>query len=128
MSRLIRVELKNIFSKFDIKSTLLIFTIFGNNRRRPHCICGPFNLDSVDDIWMLGPCYKVFRRETIEKHLFVERLAPCRENPISVVVDNSLGVGVPTFKERITACNRLVATAFCCASAGNKHQQQQWKI
>lgn len=29
MSRLIRVELKNIFSKFDIKSTLLIFTIFG---------------------------------------------------------------------------------------------------
>ena len=29
MSKLIRVELKNIFSKFDIKSTLLIFTIFG---------------------------------------------------------------------------------------------------
>ena len=29
MSKLIKVELKNIFSKFDIKSTLLIFTIFG---------------------------------------------------------------------------------------------------
>lgn len=29
MSKLISVELKNIFSKFDIKSTLFIFTIFG---------------------------------------------------------------------------------------------------
>lgn len=29
MSRLIRVELKNIFSKFDIKTSLIIFTTFG---------------------------------------------------------------------------------------------------
>lgn len=29
MSKLIRVELKNIFSKFDIKCTLFIFTFFG---------------------------------------------------------------------------------------------------
>lgn len=29
MSKLIRVELKSVFSKFDVKSTLLIFIIFG---------------------------------------------------------------------------------------------------
>jgi len=29
MSKLIRIELKSIFSKFDVKSTLFIFTLFG---------------------------------------------------------------------------------------------------
>ena len=91
----------------------VILTLLANHSRCPHGSFCPFHLRRVNDVGVLRPSDQILGRETIEMSLLLIHIAPRGIDPIGIVIDDALGIGIPTLKYRVTAqrhllCGRLL--------------------
>ena len=96
--------------------------------RCPHGPLGPTHFRRVEDGRMLRPSHQVLGRETVEEHLVFVHIAPRGINPIRVIVNDGLRIGIPTTKYRVAAHALHGTATFACATHQQGSQAQNKKI